>query len=132
MRKVIIDTDFATVWAYPENKMIRHKLKKFIYGEHFREVMLAGANAFKEYNCTKWLSDDKENSTLAAKDKEWVTNVWEPMVIKSGWKHWAIVMPVKIFGEANMKNISKRLEETGIVVKHFSDDEEAFSWLELQ
>jgi hypothetical protein len=27
---------------------------------------------------------------------------------------------------------SKRLEETGIAVRHFSDDEEAFTWLEQQ
>ena len=132
MEKVLFDSEFATVWVDPVKKIIRHKFKKFMFGEGFREVMLKAADAFAEYKCTKWLSDDRENSSLKSEDRDWAYKVWGPKVIKAGWKHWAIVLPKKIFGEVDMTKISKQYTELGINVELFQDTDQAMNWLEKQ
>jgi len=132
MENVILNNDFATVWVYPEKQIVHHKIKKFIYGDHFREVMMAAADAFIKNACTKWLSDDRENSSLRNEDQEWAKLVWEPKVMKGGWKHWAVIFPKGLFGELNMKRISQHYIDQGINFNTFSDTNEALAWLEKQ
>ncbi|MBO8131378.1 MAG: hypothetical protein H0Z29_07665 [Candidatus Marinimicrobia bacterium] len=132
MKQVVFDNEYATVWVYPEKGIIHHKFKKFIWGEGFRQTMMNAADAFEKYGCTKWLSDDRENSALRPEDIEWGQKVWEPRVLKAGWKHWAVILPEKVVGQMNMKKIIDRYKSIGVNVKVFSDSEEAMEWLEKQ
>jgi len=127
--EVVYESDYAIVRAYPETKIVHHEIKKFIFGEHFKDMMLKGAEAFEKYQCTKWLSDDRHNSALRPEDRQWGEEVWEPRIIESGWKAWALVMPEKVIGQMNMKQIVERYASMGIEVKAFTDPEEALTWL---
>ena len=132
MKKLVLDNDSATVWVYPEKKIIHHQFNGFMHGDIFRGVMLAATKAFVENRCTKWLSDDRKNSALPRPDLEWAEKEWEPVVIKAGWKHWAIVVPVKVVGQMSMKRLAKRLSDLNVNVKLFSDPKDALLWLEQQ
>lgn len=130
--KTIIENQYATLQVYPEKRIIHHQIHKFIYGDAFRELMTKGADAFEVYKCTKWLSDDRGNSALRTDDIEWGQEVWEPRIMKAGWKHWALVLPEKILGQMNMKRIVDRYNQIGVNVRTFSDPELAMKWLEQQ
>jgi hypothetical protein len=132
MKIVVLDNDAAVIWVYPEKQIIHHKFKKFVYGDAFKEIMLKAADAFRQNKCTKWLSDDRENGALRPVDRDWAYQEWGSLVVKSGWKHWALLPPKMTAGQMNMRQISGQYMKLGINFKGFTDPDEALRWLEIQ
>jgi hypothetical protein len=129
---LILDNESATLWIYPDKRMVHHQFHKFMYGKAFREVLDAGAEAMKKYGANKWLSDDRQNSALPTKDVDWANNDWLPRVRAAGWKHWAIVLPDNILGQLNMQKVAQAPAGRGVATKLFSDPNQAMAWLESQ
>ena len=127
---VLEDNDFATLWYYPDKKIVHHRLKKFLHGEVLRDFILLGTAAMKENGACKWLSDDRLNPVLRQDDIEWGDTNWLPQTIVAGWKYWAIVQPKSMIATLNMKNLAKKYEEVGLITKFFATTEEAMEWLE--
>lgn len=128
----IIDNEYASLWYYPETKIVHHKIKKYILGQQLQDLLNAGTEQLKKNGAQKWLSDDRNNNALTAKDSEWTNNVWLPNTAKVGWKYWALVQPEKITGQLNMKKQANFTTDAGVVVKVFNDPDEAMKWLEAQ
>lgn len=126
----IIDTDYATLWYHPESKVVHHQFHKFIYGENFRDVLNKGIEVFTENDAHKWLSDDRNNSSLTAEDRDWSLNDWFPRAYDAGWKYWAIIMPDKVAGQLTMNNLMKRYIAPFLTVQVFDDPDHALKWLE--
>jgi hypothetical protein len=129
-KTTIIDTEYVTLWYYPESKIVHHVFHKYIYGEEFRNVLLKGLEIFKQNSAQKWLSDDRKNSALPKEDGEWSVNEWAPKVIDAGWKYWAIVMPDKTVGQLNMQRFIDSYKEQGVTIQIFDDPAEALKWLD--
>lgn len=128
----VIKNDAATLWYYPDKKIVHHKIHKFLYGEKFREILSGGAELIEKYGANKYLSEDTDNTVVTKEDAEWGTAVWTPRVIKAGWKYWAIVQPKKVIAQANMKEFAKMYAGMGVTVQMFSDTDSAMKWLETQ
>ncbi len=129
-KTTILDNDYATLWYHPETQIVHHKFHRFIHGDNFRSVLEKGLEVFEEHNANKWLSDDRNNSTLTKEDGIWGLTDWNPRVFASGWKYWAVVMPDKILGQTNMNYLMKENIERGLVIQVFEDPDEALEWLE--
>jgi len=130
--ETVFESDFCVVKVYPESKIVHHEIKKYIFDDNFRNMMTSSADAFEKYNCTKYISDDRQNGALKEEDRKWGEAEWEPRLFKCGWKAWALVMPEKIIGQMNMRKIVERYESMGVTVSAFSDFEEAMTWLKQQ
>ena len=128
----IIDNEQATLWYYPETKIVHHQYHQPISGQSFREVLSKGADAFQEHGAIKWLSDDRANSAIPPEDAQWAENTWSPRVLAAGWKYWAVVMPEKIIGQMNMQRFIKNSSDRGVTAQVFSDPDEALEWLAAQ
>ena len=128
-KTTVLDTDYATLWYYPEQKIVHHVFRKFIYGQEFRQVLEKGLEIFKQHGAQKWLSDDRNNSALPKEDGEWGVNDWSPRVVAAGWKYWAIVMPDKIAGQMNMQRFIDTYAKLGVTIQIFDDPDEALDWL---
>ncbi|MEW6515936.1 MAG: hypothetical protein AB1439_03375 [candidate division FCPU426 bacterium] len=128
----IIDDDYMTVWYHIEDKILHHKFKKFTSGSHLRDNMLKAAEIFRDRGACKWLSDDRENSAIPSEDRAWGDQYWLPIVLKAGWKYWAMVLPRKIVGQMNMKRIIDAYAKLGLTTQIFSDPETAMGWLKNQ
>jgi hypothetical protein len=127
---IIVDNEYVTLWYHPEHKVIHHQFHKFTYGEPLREAFTEGAKLMEKYGAKKWLSDDRKNSALTKEDMEWADTVWRPRVIKAGYKYWALVLPEKIVGQMNLKQIIKqKYANLGITVELFNGPDEAMQWL---
>ncbi|MCC7205707.1 MAG: hypothetical protein IT323_00275 [Anaerolineae bacterium] len=126
----ISDSEYATLWFYPDTKIVHHQFHKFIYGEEFRKVLEKGLETFKDKGAQKWLSDDRKNSTLSTEDTEWCQQDWFPRVFQAGWKYWAIVLPDKIVGKFNMQRFIDAYSKQGLTIEVFGDADEALKWLE--
>ncbi|MCK6578802.1 MAG: hypothetical protein L6Q98_11910 [Anaerolineae bacterium] len=129
LKTTALDTDYATVWYYPESKIVHHVFHRFIHGEPFRDVLETGLRIFEENGANKWLSDDRKNSALPTEDMAWSTQDWSPRCLSAGWKYWAILMPDKRAGQLNMDRIAKQLIDQGLVVRVFEHTDEALAWL---
>lgn len=129
-RTTILDTDYATLWYYPETKVVHHVFHRYIYGQEFRQVLEKGLEIFKEHGAYKWLSDDRKNSALPTDDMGWAMNDWQPRVIAAGWRYWAIVMPDKVVGKMNMQRYIEQNAAQGVTIQIFDDPNEALAWLE--
>ncbi len=129
-KKTILDTDYVTLWYYPETRIVHHKFHKYIYGEELRQVLEKGLAIFQQYGAEKWLSDDRENSALTTEDAAWAQEDWFPRVFESGWKYWALVMPDKVVGKVNMQRYIDNFAQQGLTIDVFDDPDEALQWLE--
>lgn len=129
-RETILETDYATLWYYPESKIVHHEFHRFIYGDKFREVLNTGLEVLRERGGKKWLSDDRKNSALPKADSEWGLNDWNPRVFEAGWRYWAVVMPDKVVGQMNLDWLMRENISQGLTVKAFEDPDEALEWLE--
>lgn len=132
MKTIIFDNEHATAWVDPSKKMVHHKIKKYTYGDALKELFVKTTEAFEQNNCTKWLSDDRENGALRPADRDWAYEFWAPKIIKAGWKYWAIILPNVVVGQMNMKQISEHYNKRGINVNFFTDETSAKQWLEKQ
>lgn len=126
---VIHESKFATVWCYPTKRIIHHVLHQFFTGETFREILLKSAYAFDEYNCTKWLSDDRKFGAIHPDDKKWGDTVWRPLVMDAGWMYWAMVLPKRVVGQLNIQKMVDEYQELGVVCSFHHDPDDALAWL---
>jgi len=131
-KEILIDNDAASLWYYPDKKIIHHKLKKFIYGSKFKELLETGAEYFEKEGCKKWLSDDRDSSALRKADLDWGEQNWKSRILEAGWKYWAIMMPDLEVGKLTMKALINMYKESGVTVEIFDDIELAYKWLSEQ
>jgi hypothetical protein len=119
-----------SMWYYPETKILHHKIHRFFYGKAFRDAMNKGVEVFQKKGANKWLSDDREITALSQEDLEWGDKDWFPRVAQSGWKYWAIVLPVNVVGQMTIKKLANDYSARGVTTRVFSNPEEAQKWLE--
>ena len=128
-KQTIFEDEYASLWYYPDIKIIHHKFHKFIYGDHFRTLLTKGADVFEQEGCIKWLSDDRNNSALPSEDAKWAIGNWNPRVLGAGWRYWAMILPDKSVGKLNMKRLITNYEMIGVQVELFEDTDSALDWL---
>jgi hypothetical protein len=127
--QTIIDNEFASLWLHTDTNIIHHKFKKYIHGAPFREILNGGYDLMLKHRCTKWLSDDSSNGAVSSEDESWSKNEWFPLMMKAGWKHWAVLPPTKIVGQMNIKRFAETYGKLGLNAKIFTDSTEAMNWL---
>ncbi len=128
----LLDTEYATLWYYPEDKIIHHRLKKFIFGDHVRSFLTASVEAIEKYGCHKYLSDDREMTAFHPDDAAWNASEYIPRLVQAGWTDWALVPPTRIIGQAYMARVVERIRARGVNVAIFKDVDEALAWLKAQ
>lgn len=128
----ILETNQITVWYHSDTRIIHHVMHQYTHGQAFRDALMAGADAMKKYRAYKWLSDDRHNPVLGPEDQKWGIEIWEPEVLKAGWRYWAIVQPERAIAKLRMTKLAERYSEKGVTVQLFTDPEEAMKWLESQ
>jgi hypothetical protein len=126
----VYESEQVTVWYHPDRKVIHHQMHKYTHGQAYRDALMAGLEAMKEYHAQKWLSDDRLNPVLKPEDQQWSGGVWRPAVIAAGWKYWAIVQPENVIAKLRMDKLAEVYSKLGVTVQFFGDPEEAMKWLE--
>lgn len=131
-RETLLSNDKLTLWYVPRSGLLWHEIHEWVCGAPYREMLETGLTCMKERGLTKWLSDNRNNNALPPDDERWIHHDWFPRTLEAGWTHWAVVPPVKIFGEKNMRRYANRYETFGLATKMFADPVEARAWLEQQ
>jgi hypothetical protein len=128
--EVIYDSPHATLWYYPESKIIHHKIYNNLIDDEFKTFIGLASRTLAEKGATKWLSED-QSLLLIGKDKSDFSGItWPQKNIENGWKYWAIVQPKNIVTQINMEKMVKYFNSLGVTAKFFTEVEEAKKWLE--
>jgi hypothetical protein len=125
----VIDDEYVTLWYHPEEKVVHHKIHRFLVPGVFEKLLSAGAQLLEAHGASKWLSDDRMNVVVSPEDLEWSDTVWAPRVLKAGFKHWAIVVPSQAVAELQMKALRAKRRKQGLEVEMFESVEQAMAWL---
>jgi hypothetical protein len=125
----IFKNDQISVFYYPDDKIIHHQCHKQCAGQPFREAILAATATLEAHKATKWLSDDRLNPSLTPDDQKWAAEVWQPRILKAGWKSWALVLPQQALGQMRMNVMVMQYAKLGVTAKTFSDPAQALAWL---
>jgi hypothetical protein len=125
----VLDTATAGLWYHPDERIVRHEIRKFIMGDAFKQLLTAGAEIFEKQHADSWLSDDRLSPVLRPEDVAWSHEHWFPRVATAGWKRWAIVQPEKAVAQVSMRELSAKYAKAAVTSKWFTDPVEAFDWL---
>ena len=128
----VLNTPSATLWYYPDTRIVHHEIRKFVAGKDFRDLLTAGSDVLKKHLAKKWLSDDRGQWVLAKDDLAWSETMWAPQAAKAGWKHWAIVRADKVLAAAAMDHLVSKYAALGVSARFFTHPRDAMTWLEKQ
>ena len=128
-KETIIDTELATLWYYPKEKIVHHKFHKYIYGDALHQILEAGVDLLIKNRACKWLSDDRNSAAMTKADSEWSAQEWRPKAIKSGWRYWAVIVPRSVTGKMSYNLLAERYKETVVEMKFFEDTKSGLIWL---
>ncbi len=126
---VIFQNEEATLIYHNSDKIVHHEFHKRFSSETFRQVLNAGVDVFKENGATKWLSDDRKIGALSDEDSTWAKTDWFPRVLGAGWKFWALVVPDDVMARMNLVQFVAPYMKEGLMVRVFTQPEEAIAWL---
>lgn len=128
-KELILNSDYYSLWFYPDLKIVHSKFIKYSTGEIFREVLIKGIEIFTANHCIKWLSDDRNIGVVSKEDAAWTREVWYKKLAKAGWKYWALVRPDSTIGKITFKNSIKQVNDPNMQMKIFYTPETALEWL---
>jgi hypothetical protein len=128
-KETILETNYASLWFYPQLKIIHHQFHKPVIGEEFLKILTTGIEKFEKFECNKWLSDDRKLPILQQKDRDWLQENMDHRLKEAGFKYWAMVLPENVIGALSIENDLKHWKNKGIKVKVFEDPTIALEWL---
>ncbi len=126
----VFDDEHMTVEYLADKKIVYHTIHKPVGGQVFRDALMAGTAALKQYGACKWLSDDRKNGPLSPDDIEWGLHNWNIPTIKAGWKYWAVVVPEELIAAGSLTPTMEGLYALGLRMLAFSKLDEAIEWLD--
>lgn len=130
---ILMDNEFVTLKYHQNTKIIHHQFHEFVSTDTFKNCLLRGVAAMKQYGSTKWLSDDRKNGAIPKEDVQWSLSEWQPMAMEAGWRYWAIVVPEKVVGQMTINRIIKDPQIAArLNVKLFDKGAAAYEWLAQQ
>jgi hypothetical protein len=127
--ETVIDNAYVTLWYLPEDKIVYHRMHRFVPEARFHELLLAGTALMQRHGGCKWLSDDLRNPVLAETLHEWARTHWFPQTVAAGWKYWAVVRPEAELGSWTTERVVAEYQRAGIEACFFTDPESALAWL---
>lgn len=127
--ETLVDGPAASLWYYPESKIVHQKVRRFAPGVELRTILEESLKTFVRYRATKWLLDDRDSGPLTLGDADWVKD-WTPRMMDAGWKFWAVVVPKKVSGQMSMRSCVETWAKDTLVVQTFRSAEPALDWLE--
>ncbi len=126
----LIENEVASLYYYPDHKLVYHVFHRPISGAAFQDVLNRGTQALQEYQADKWLSDDRNNMALPYEDQDWAINTWFTQTKAAGWKYWALVVPPNIDAQISLTKSVQHAIQEGVRTRVFVDPAAALKWLQ--
>ncbi len=127
-RTTVLETPFASLWHYPAERLVHHRLHRYVFGAAFRELLLAGAALVAGGGATRWLSDDRNGGAIGGEDRAWAVAL-SSTVLGPRLRSWAIVPPEAVVGRMSLRRIARERSAQGLDVRLFTSADDALEWI---
>ena len=105
------------------------KIKGFVQGEPFREILEKGLELFKAKKAVRWMVDLSEQRVSALADQEWIAKEFIPRCTAVGLVYNALVLPESMIAQMGVNRVHT-IQKTGdIGPTSFFSVAEARRWL---
>jgi hypothetical protein len=95
----------------------------------FAALLEAEIHALRHHQGSRLLADCRRQKVLNPADQERANQEWLPRALAVGLKRFAVVMPVSVVAELNIKASLEKVPATSLDVAYFGTVEEARTWL---
>lgn len=129
MRKVLAESENYVLWYHISGRVIHHEIRGPLDKGELEHLLTVGLEHMKRHQVTKWVSDDRQRSTVPQDEADWAQNCWAPQAIKAGWTHWAVLNPKGAVSGLQMKRFIKTFKDFGVEVRPFDDSDAAVDWI---
>lgn len=103
----------------------------FLTSKELRENAVRSLRMSTEKNLHYWLADQRKMSAIRQQDLHWIATEMVPLMLATPLRRMAIVVSGDIYNNLAMEQLFKRSSSLGdLVVKEFSDIEQATDWLQ--
>lgn len=126
----VFDAEFATLWFYPDTRILHHKIHKFMPRGAYQQLLTSGLEYLEKHQASKWLSDNSENPIVSQENVRWARAVWARRAMQAGLKYLATVMPEQAMGRIQMREFIQDWKDRGLTLQILRDPDEALDWLE--
>ncbi|UZR96924.1 STAS/SEC14 domain-containing protein [Chondrinema litorale] len=115
---------------HPDSNCIENTWNGFANSDTYRANMNKILEAFKKHKADSIMGDVVNMKVVSVADQKWTNEVWQPEILKAGFKRNAIVVSGDIFNKITVEKIVNSTDNNaGVEYKYFSQREKAFAWL---
>jgi hypothetical protein len=124
--------EIASIWLHPARKVVHHQIHQPLPTAQLRSLLSEAARCLIDHRATKWLADDRQLDEFDLTLLPWIEQELLPRTISGGWRHWALILPMRPGAARLMRDMAARLAISGLTVFVFHDPETANAWLDAQ
>ena len=124
----LLEKPYLTIEYDREMNCILQHWKGFAKSEEFREGILQSLNFFKQMKADKIISDTRNFSVVKREDTDWVAKDITPLLVKSGLKKMAFILPASAFTQISVNNFKKEANQI-LTIQYFDSLTNAKEWL---
>jgi hypothetical protein len=134
----ILDNEYVTCELDDSLPVLKHRWKKPLPGNIFRDTLLAILQRYmelsKSYTNLAWLADTQLLGEVDKETEKWFAEVWDDLLFnKAGVKIHAVILGEDIFADYPMEkfknNAAEKFKTHQVQLEVFSDEQEAYDWI---
>ena len=119
----------CTIQHLPEINAIQIEWKGFSIAKDFQEACNSALDLMTKNKSSKLLVDNRNSKVVSQENQEWLANEWYEKAFKNGYRATAVIVSDNILNQMSIKNIEEKKSMLGLQSRHFSNTNEAISWL---
>jgi hypothetical protein len=124
----IFESSCITIEFDENTKILTQTWKGYATSAQFREGIEKSINLFKQKGAKAVLTDSLNGGIVRKEDTDWAATYAVPLLLQSGMKAQAFIVPTNAFIQMSVKNYT---EQTGgtFQLQYFDDLEKGKNWL---
>jgi hypothetical protein len=125
---ILFQQSYLTIEYDEQLKCLSQHWKGYAKSEQFRAGIQKTIELFKQIKPNKLISNTKELAIITNEDTQWAASYATPLMMASGLKYMAFIVPANVFTQASVNNFKSKTGDA-LQIQYFDDLSKAKAWL---
>jgi hypothetical protein len=125
---VSADEPWLSVQADRESRCVYAEWRGFANSSEFRASTMRILESIKSIGASALVSDNRRLEGVTEQDQLWIRDTWTPLVVNSGLKRIAVVVPQRGLGKIASEQILSQVGMKAFSTRTFTTVSEAMEW----
>ncbi len=126
--QIYLDERYLSIRWRSVPQILYAECKGYATSAEFRAALLKRVQAIREHHVVGYVSDARKAKVFVTEDRQWVSEVWLPQVVKAGLKRMAMVTADQGLGKAIIEDVAKEIDNHGLSMRKFNSVAAATVW----